>query len=315
MTNKKLSKKNDWSYLYTVGYLVFKDWPARILPFSKRVKDNLETAGMKTNYTIYVSAMLFWSITLTVLSYILTPILVDLNSFALDLTLIIGISPSLLGPEMIHILLTVLAGASTLIVFYAIPLYIADKVKRRIEKNLVYVTNFMAIMASGGATSEEIFTSLAEVGDIYGIASSGEYVLRSVDLLGKDIMTAIDHESKRSPSKDYGSFLQGFLATVRKGGDLRNYLDSMAEKHIEDRRRQLNKLFTQLNFMAEIFIIVLVAFPIIMIVLLTVMENSGGGSILGGISPTNALNLMTYLIVPIAAVGVLFLTDVIMGNQ
>jgi len=169
-------------------------------------------------------------------------------------------------------------------------------------------------MDSGGATSEEMFASIAKVGEVFGIEQSGENVMRNVDLLGKDIIAALDQESKRTPSKEYGNFLQGFISTVRKGGDLKAYLASMSEKQVEDRKRMLHRLVTKLNFVAEVFIIALVAFPVIMIVLLTVME-SVGGQVLGDLTGMQLMNLMTYAIIPFAAAGVVFFIDIISGKE
>jgi archaellum biogenesis protein FlaJ (TadC family) len=169
-------------------------------------------------------------------------------------------------------------------------------------------------MASADATSEETFASLAKIGSVFGIQQSGMSVVRSIDLLGQDIINALDQESKRNPSAEYGLFLQGFIATVKQGGDLKAYLAAMSEKQVEDRKRSLTKLITQLNFVAEVFIIGIVAFPVIMIILLTVME-SIGGSVLADLSGLQIMMLMTYLLVPIAAVGVIILTDIVMEGQ
>jgi hypothetical protein len=88
----------------------------------------------------------------------------------------------------------------------------------------------------------------------------------------------------------------------------------MSEKHIEDRKRLLTRLVTQMNFVAEIFIIALVAFPIVMLVLLTVME-SLGGKVLGDLTGIQLMNLMTYAILPFAAIGLVFFTDIILGKE
>jgi archaellum biogenesis protein FlaJ (TadC family) len=311
---KKIKKNNQLSILLIIGYIVFKDLPAKILPKSKWVKAKLESAGIRISYIVYMSAILFWTIIISVLIFIFIPYCIDLTSFSLILSTLLDTPYLLLDPQLIRLIVSLIGGVTTVIVFYTYPLYVSGKVKRELERNLVYITNYMAIMESGGATSEEVFTSLAKVGNVFGIAQSGETVMRSVDLLGQDIIVAMDKESKRTPSREYGSFLQGFIATVRKGGDLRAYLSSMSEKHVEDRKRLLTKLVTQMNFVAEVFIIALVAFPIIMIVLLTVME-SLGGKVLGDLSGMQLMNLMTYAIVPFAAIGIVFLIDIISGKE
>jgi archaellum biogenesis protein FlaJ (TadC family) len=311
---KKPKKNSQLSILLDIGYIVFKDLPAKILPKPKWIKTKLESAGIRVSYVVYMSATLFWTITIPVLIYAFIPYCIDLPSLNLILSTLMA-NPSLfIDPQIIRLIVSFISGITTIILFYTYPLYVSGKVKREIERNLVYITNYLAIMESGGATSEEMFTSLAEVGNVFGIEQSGEHIMRSVDFLGKDIFNAMDNESKRTPSKEYGSFLQGFISTVRKGGDLKAYLVSMSEKHIEDRKRLLNRLVTKMNFVAEVFIIALVAFPIIMIVLLTVME-SMGDQVLGDLTGMQLMHLMTYAIVPSAAIGVMFFIDIISGKE
>lgn len=311
---KNPKKNSQLSILLIIGYIVFKDLPAKILPKSKWVKAKLESAGIRISYVVYMSATLFWTITIPVLIYIFVPYCIDLTSFSLILSTLMDTPSLVLDPQIMRLIVSLIGGVTTTIVFYTYPLYVSGKIKREIEKNLVYITNYMAIMESGGATSEEMFTSLAKVGKVFGMEQSGKSVIRSIDLLGQDIIAAIDDESKRTPSREYGSFLQGFISTVRKGGDLKAYLTSMSEKHIEDRKRLLTRLVTQMNFVAEVFIIALVAFPIVMLVLLTVME-SLGGKVLGDLTGIQLMNLMTYVILPFAAIGLVFFTDIILGKE
>jgi archaellum biogenesis protein FlaJ (TadC family) len=261
-----------------------------------------------------MSAILFWTIIIPVLVYIFIPYCIDLTSFNLILSTLMESPSFYIDPQIIRLTVSLISAVTTLIVFYTYPLYVSGKVKRGIERNLVYITNYLAIMESGGATSEEMFTSLAKVGNVFGIEQSGEHVMRSVDLLGKDIIAAMDYESTRTPSREYGGFLQGFIATVHKGGDLKAYLASMSEKQIENRKRLLNRLVTKMNFMAEVFIIAIVAFPIVMMVLLTVME-SVGGQVLGDLTGMQLMNLMTYAIVPFAAIGIVLFIDIISGKE
>ena len=311
---KKSKKTNQMSLLMDIGYILFKDFPAKILPKSNWIKDNLESAGIRVSHIVYISAAFFWSIMIPVLVFTFTPYFIDLNFFNLLLSTLMDNPSFFIDPLIIRIILTITSGGVTLIVFYTYPLYVSGKVQREIDRNLVYIINYLEIMESAGTTSEEMFASLAEVGDVFGIEQSGKQVMRNVDLLGKDIINAMELESKRTPSKEYKSFLQGFISTVRKGGDLNAYLASMSQKQVSERKRMLNRLATKLNFVAEVFIIALVAFPVVMIVLLTVME-SMGGQVLGDLTGLQLMNLMTYAIVPCAAIGLVFFIDMISGKE
>jgi len=137
--------------------------------------------------------------------------------------------------------------------------------------------------------------------------------MRSLEILGSDIIEAIGEESRRTPSREYGDFLQGFIATVREGGDVKSYIGSMTEKYINDRRRLLGKIISNLDLAAELYTVVLVAFPIIMIVLLAVM-GFFGGEVLGNLTPGQVMNILTYVLVPFSAAGILILIDSLLGG-
>ena len=74
------------------------------------------------------------------------------------------------------------------------------------------------------------------------------------------------------------------------------------------RRRELSKLTIQLNLAAEAYVVLGIAFPVILTTLLSMM-GIFGGEIMAGLSPLQIMALMTYLFFPMAALGVLLLID------
>jgi flagellar protein FlaJ len=156
--------------------------------------------------------------------------------------------------------------------------------------------------------TEDVFQSFANLKDTYGIRDSARSIVRDIGLLGKDIISAIEAEGKRTPSKKYSKLLNGLLGITKSGGDLKNYLQETAKHEQEVRRRELVDIVNKLNMAAEIYITLGITFPIILIVLLSLM-GIFGGSIGGGFSPVQLMELMTYAIFPVAAIGIILLVD------
>jgi flagellar protein FlaJ len=164
-----------------------------------------------------------------------------------------------------------------------------------------------------GATVEETLASLTRVGKVFGIHKSAKAIMKDIEFLGSDTITAVDVESERTPSRDYADFLQGYIATTQTGGDVQEYFRVMADKFMEHRKRQIDKMIEQLNIAGEMFVAILIAFPIIMITMFSIM-GLFGGDVLGGLSAVQLMSLMTYLLIPMMAAGMLVFIDGVMAN-
>ncbi|MFQ6052799.1 MAG: type II secretion system F family protein [Candidatus Bathyarchaeia archaeon] len=292
---------------HAIGYAILKEAPARFFPLSTPLREALLKAGMRISYVVYVSSMFFWSAVMIAVSSVAT-------------FLMLGVVLPLIGvfiPSFLTLTFTIVAGVAggglTLVIFYLYPRYVAGNKRRELERNLVYITNYMTILTSAGATSEEVFASLARVRDVYGVKESARAVMRNIEFLGMDIVEALDEESRRNPSADYADLLQGYISTMRTGGSLPSYLQAMSEKFLESRKRLMDKLINQLNMAGEMFVVALVALPIIMVTIFSIM-GIFGGEVLAGLSSTQLIALTVYLMIPFAAVAVFIFIDMIMSS-
>jgi len=290
----------------TIGYLFFRDFPARIFPWSESITSSLRKAEIRVSHVAYISSMFFWTIIAALLTYI--------GASLLSTRLL----PNLINIPQAYMFLippltTLLAIGISVIFFFSYPSYVANNKGREIERNLVYTSNYMAIMANAGATVEQIFESLATFGEIYGIRHVARNIIRDVELLGRDVISVLDDISKNSPSQEFTDLVQGFIATIRTGGSLGSYLSIMAEEFIENRRRMLAKLIDQLNLAGEIYVSALVALPIIMITMFSIMGFIGG-EVMGGLSSAQLMPLLIYVIIPFMGVGVLLYIDAVMAS-
>lgn len=287
------------SNIHSIGYKFLGDLPSRKLPLNDFLRTNLDRAGLRMSHVVYVSSMAFWTITVALIT---TLIAVPSAFFLLPLLhLPKSYFPIILASPLI-------TAALTVVCFLYYPMYVADGIKAKLDKNMVYIINYMSVLAGAGIMTEDVFNSLAEDEDTYGARQSARSIVRDIGLLGKDVLTAVEEESKRTPSKKYFKLLNGLLGITKSGGNLKHYLEETAKHEQEVRRRELVDVVNRLNMAAEIYITLGIAFPVILIVLLSLM-GIFGGSVGGGLSPVQLIQLMTYAIFPVAAIGILILID------
>lgn len=160
---------------------------------------------------------------------------------------------------------------------------------RDIEKNLPYALNYIATMAGAGTTPDKVFGALAK-NQMYGeVTNEAAWICRDLDLLGCDIMTALAKASDRTPSQKFQDFLQGAITVLGSGGDLQEYFLGKSNQFLADNRQEQTRALEGLGVMAEAFVTVVVAAPLFLIVMLSVMTSFGA-------DPAQVL-LLGYLLV------------------
>lgn len=284
-----------------LGYKILGDRPSKVLPLSGFVRKSLQRAQLRISHVIYISSMTFWMlISMIATAAVSTPLIYTL----LMLNVFTPAVPWFIYP----IGITLGIGGVVMIAFLYYPTFKSGGIKTAIDKNIVYIINYMSILAGAGVTTEDIFTSLAQKGEIYKVQNSSRAIVRDIEILGKDIIEAVDDESVNTPSKKYSKLLLGINGVTRTGGNLQNYLHETANRQMDVRRRELSKLVSQLNLAAEAYVVLGIAFPVILTTLLSMM-GVFGGEVIAGLDPMQIMTLMTYIFFPLAALAVILLVD------
>ncbi|NIR86794.1 hypothetical protein GWO13_04160, partial [Candidatus Bathyarchaeota archaeon] len=104
-------------------------------------------------------------------------------------------------------------------------------------------------------------------------------------------------------------FLEGFIATVHSGGSLTEYLRERSRQYMKLKRIALSRFSDALAILAEFYVTMLVAGPLILVVMLAVMAMLGGGT--GLFDPRLLLYLLTYFGTPIGSLVFLIILDVV----
>ncbi len=189
------------------------------------------------------------------------------------------------------------AALITLLVMYIYPGMKASNRNGPINKNLPYIANFLTLLSSSNVPPSIIFESMAKIDSLKEVRLEFSNIIRDISIFGKDLMTSIVENAKLTPNAQLGEILEGYVATVRTGGNPTEYLKITTETVTKDRLGKLDMMLESLSAMAEIYIMMLVAAPLLFIVLFVTLGMIGSGSI-GGMSMSLVLYLLTYLGIP-----------------
>jgi flagellar protein FlaJ len=230
-------------------------------------------------------------------------------------TLLIGCALSLLIPFLLYMLLPSMITLLLILLFPGLMIgsiglffiyYPGYRIKRRayhIDLFLPYAINFINSMAVAGISPSEIFTTLAQI-DLYGeLQTEIKKIAKEINIMNVDSITALKHAIEISPSRKFQEFLQGIIGTIQSGSELHVYLQNSVTKLMEDDFIDRKKDLDLLGVIAEIFVTTAIAFPIFLVIILTVFGFFGGSS-------TNSiiiLNIFSLFMMPLIYAGFYFL--------
>lgn len=271
---------------------------ASLLPLFEDMRTSYRKAGIKIGFKAYVSFAILVFMVVSVSSLILIPsILFFILRFSLLSSLLFGVGGSLF------------AGALTIILFYVYPAYRANSLKRNLDDELPFTTGYMAILAGAGVPPDMIFRSLAEIDTPLAVSGEAKTIVRDVELFGYDILSALEAASERTPSTKFKELIEGFIAAIHSGGGLTRYLRDRSRQYMKLKRIALRRFSDTLSILAEFYVALLIAGPLILVVMLAVMAMLGGGTEL--LNPRLLLYLLTYLGIPIGSIVFLIMLDII----
>ena len=282
-----------------LAYRVIGEKTARFLPLFRDMDKNLRRSGTRISFRAYVSLAILMTLLVSISFLTIFPfILISFLHFPLISSLLFGIGASLF------------AGVSMVIGFYVYPIYRADILKRNLEDGLPFTTGYMAILAGAGVPPDHIFRSLAQVDAPLAVSNEAKTVIRDVELFGFDIFSALESASNRTPSVKFREFLEGFIATIRSGGNLTKYLMARSRQYMKLKRIAMRRFSDNLGILAEFYVTLFIAGPLLFVVMLAVMAMLGGGG-QGLLNPRLLLYLLTYLGIPVGSVVFLIILDAV----
>jgi flagellar protein FlaJ len=294
------SESTSSTKLHVFAYRLLGQKTIGLMPLFRDVDVNLQRSRMSVSFRGYVNlavlATMVVSFSTLVFVSVTTVVLLHLSVF---FSILFGTGA------------TLLAGASTIVGFYAYPVLRADGLKRSLDEELPFATGYLSILAGAGVSPAQMFRSLAQIDSSLAVSQEAKLIVRDVELFGVDVVSALSSASKRTPSGKFRELLEGFIATIHSGGDLARYLSERSKHYMRLKRIALKRFGDTLGVLAEFYVVMLVAGPLILVVMLAVMAMLGGGGVIGMFDPRLLLYLLTYLGIPVGSIVFLIMLDMI----
>ncbi len=187
---------------------------------------------------------------------------------------------------------------------YSLPYFQADTRHVCIDKSMLSSVTYMYALTKGGMSIYDVFRSLSTYTHIFG-ASSEEisYIVRDMDYLGKDFISALTSAKERTPSELFKDFIDG-LILVSSSKAIVEYIKNKSEQY-QNMAELANKNFLKrLDVLAEVYVTVMVAGPLFIMTTLVVLQL---------LRPASAqiLYLLIYVVTPLATLLFLVLLDTV----
>ncbi len=255
------------------------------------LKEDLKQADMDVLYRTYVSKIFLYTLSAIVLGSIG------------------GAIYSIANPVNHYQMLRYILGfpiALGVLVFGFMYMYPSQKAKRRkrnIEDNLPFAVNHLAAIATSGIPPSSMFQLLSTFEEYGGISDEAGEISRRVNVFGEDFTTAVREAAEQSPSDDWKELLYGILSTVETGGNLESYLKEQAEEALFEYKMDREKEIERLSTYASFYTAILIAAPVFLVTILSVMNLLGGQ--LMGFAIRDLMWMGVHIVIP--ALNTLFI--------
>jgi len=260
------------------------------------LREKLSRARMMVSADAYVAQAMFYSVLV---------LIATVACGSLAVWLLYSLDPLLIALIFIA---AAFVGYLTYRLFMFYPSLAANERAHEIDLALPHAASFMHAMSRSGATVTDIFKEMSSRKDLGKISEEARVFMRDVELLGQDPLTALRNLSRSTASKRFKGFLETLTSIVETGGDITGYFASKCAEYNAELRDEQKKFIETLGLLAEIYIIMLIFAPLLILLLLVTMGAMGGVS-------TALLFLVAYVAIPVGSVLFMVLIRVISGGR
>ena len=293
---KRVRVEESASQIHILSYRLLNNHIQFLYPKLGKLERTLKQSRIPIPFEVYVSSMVFFSFIAG---------LVGLSA-GIAIAILVNIQPVAFA-----FLLPIITGAGMAqITFFILQLMPNINIKNRAAKlteEIPHFIGYMATLATSGLSLEGIFKAIANEETEEEIVRDAKFITRNIDVMGMDLVTAINDLVKRTPSGPYSELLEGAIITVQSGGNLKEYFIATGKVQLEEKKMALRKSTESLGIMAELYTILLIVFPLLAIIMLSIMAVMSPS--LAGFDLMTLMYLMTYVMVPFFGFILLFMMD------
>jgi flagellar protein FlaJ len=232
------------------------------------------------------------------------------------LGLILGIMIGILVPvkeifkiAIIYVLFFFIPGILAYISFILYPSFKSSIRKVNIDTQLPHAIMYMYAMSRGETNIIEIIRSVAELPNVYGeISKEFAIIMRDMELLGIDFMTALRHAQDATPSEDLNQLLGNLINLIDNGGEVTEFFSVQIENYRIKTKSDQSLFLDMLGMIAEGYVSGFVAGPLFLIIVAVTLGSMKG-------SMTWLLMGMTFAVLPFGSIGFIFLIDLMLPKD
>jgi len=216
-------------------------------------------------------------------------------AFFVSLVLVV-LGASLLDAFLYFFIIALVLGVVIFVIGYLYPDVSISEKKKNIMNNLPFATIYMATLSSSGMSPDRIFEILSHFREFGEISLEASKITRDIEMLGMDVVTALERAADRTPSSQFRELLWGIRSTMTTGGNLSRYLIEKSRSYMADYRRFLDKFVDQMSLLMEVYITAVIVGSIFFIIMGTILGLMGGGE------PILLVKMIVYIGIPVMSI-------------
>ncbi len=260
------------------------------LKFFEELHAPLRKGDIPLNLGAYVSSMILTSVIVGIVSFLVLILIVPLFLGELINSIVSPGRPVDTTFNIVLILIfSILFAVMSFIIFWAYPSFKSGERSRKINLSLTSAVNTMATIAGTGVPPAVIFWSLVEFRRYGEVSRESEKILNDIENFGLDLVQALQRAANRSPSPIFSELMWKMIATIRTGGNLKEYLYLEGNRLMEAERMKTEAAIETIGLIAEAYVTALVVGPVFIIIMTTIMGIMG--------TPMSQVNLINNLVV------------------
>ena len=299
---KKKIREESVGQVHVFSYKLLNEHVKFMHPKLSSLEKSIKQAMMPIPFEVYVSSMVFFSMIAGVCGIIMG---VVASQF-------INIQPASVG-FLLPLITGLMLFGMTFGVLQIIPAFRVKNRAAKLSEEIPHFIGYMSTLATSGLALEGIFKAIAKEETDEDIVKDARFIVRNIDILGMDLITAIKDLIHRTPVGPYSELLDGAIVTVSTGGDLKEYFNATAKVQLEEKKMLLQRTTESLGSVAEIYTILLIVFPLLAVIMLSIMGIMSPS--LGGFDLLTLMNILTFGVIPLSGILMLFMMDTMVPKR
>ena len=299
---KKKVREESVGQVHVFSYKLLNDHVKFMHPKLSSLEKSIKQAMMPIPFEVYVSSMVFFSMIAGVCGMIMGIIAIQF----------INIQPASVG-FLLPLLTGLMLFGMTFGMLQMIPAFRVKNRSAKLSEEIPHFIGYMSTLATSGLALEGIFKAIAKEETDEEIVKDARFIVRNIDILGMDLITAIKDLIHRTPIGPYSELLDGAIVTVGTGGDLKEYFNATAKVQLEEKKMLMQKTTESLGSVAEIYTILLIVFPLLAVIMLSIMGIMSPS--LAGFDLLTLMNILTFGVIPLSGILMLIMMDTMVPKR